>query len=102
MDLDRADNHFVAAGEAHRGAREVGAAGVIPESGLDDLDRAAVVGGEGGLIELFEPERLHFHFRGGGRAGFTQGAGRPIGGRAFHARNLIPPADIGYVKSKFL
>ena len=84
---------FFAFGKSHDGAREVGTAAVVPESGLDDFDGAPVVRGEDRLIKLLEPERLDFHLAGLQNRFLAQGTRRQIrkmGRVIFHSGNLIP------------
>jgi len=65
--------------ETHRCPRKIGAAAVIPESGLDDFDGSTIVRGEDRLVKLLEPKRLHFEFRGRAHRFFAQGKWRQIG-----------------------
>jgi len=68
MNLDIANGHrFVGAvifPEPHCGLGEIGTAAVIPESRLDDLDRATVVDGQDRSVVLLKPKGLHFKFGG--------------------------------------
>ena len=94
MDFDVSDEDVfgvVVFGEAEGGAGEVGACAMIPESGLDDFDGASVVGGEAGLVKLFEPKGLDFEFRRRGGGGFPQRFRRVIGRR--HGGGIVLPKE---------
>ena len=90
VDFDVAHDHlfYLPMRETKRRAGEVGPSGMIPESGLDDFDRPSIIGRENRLMQSFEPECLHLHFRRSGDGFLAQGMRRKIGG--FHSRNLIP------------
>ena len=90
VDLDVADDHLfgLALAEADGGAGEVGAAGVVPKSGLNDFNGSTVIRGQGGLMKLFKPKGLYLQFRGWGDRFLAQGMRRKV--RGFHSRNLIP------------
>jgi hypothetical protein len=95
VDLDVADGEIrighVVFTKAHHRAGEVGTAGVIPKSGLDDLHGAPIVGLQIALVKLLEPERLRLHFaRRRGRI-LAHRSWRQIRmRRGFHRGNLIP------------
>ena len=80
-------------GKPHHGAGEIGTAAMIPKSGLDDFDRAAVVGGQAGVDKAARTKAPGPPSRWAARRLFAQrdaAAGNREARSGFHSRNLIP------------
>jgi hypothetical protein len=95
MDLDRADDDLRLVGKADGRPDKVGSSAMIPKARLDDLDGAAVVRQERGTVKLFKPKGLDRELGRRGVGGLPQVTRWAIEAAVFHARNLIPPANIG-------